>query len=46
LKVVMDGGKHFSGGYSTIDETCSSRRQGINGWDTTGSRYVQSARNI
>jgi len=46
LKVVMDGGKHFSGGYSTIDETCSSRRQGINGWDTTGSRYVQSAWNV
>jgi hypothetical protein len=46
LKVVMDGEKHHSGGHSTIDETCSIRRQGINGWDTTRSRYVQSAWNI
>lgn len=46
LKVVMDGEEHYSCGYSTNDETCSSRWQGIDGWDTTGSRYVQSAWNI
>ena len=28
-------------GYQTIDQTCSSRRQGINGRHTTGTRYVQ-----
>ena len=27
--------------HNMIDETCSSRRQGINDWHTTGTRYVQ-----
>ena len=40
LKVVMDGGTPYFSGYQAIDETCSSRWQGINDWDTTSSKYV------
>ena len=28
--------------YNAIDETCSSRRQGIDDWHTTGTRYIKS----
>ena len=40
LKVVMDGGTSYFSGYQTIDETCSSRWQGINDWHTTSFKYV------
>jgi hypothetical protein len=41
LKLVMDGTERYSGGNQVIDETCSSRWQGIDGRHTASSRYVQ-----
>jgi hypothetical protein len=40
LRVVMDGAWTL-GAHLTIDETCSSRSQGINRRHTEGSRYVR-----
>ena len=40
LKVVMDGGAPYFISYQEIDETCSSRWQGINDWHTANSKYV------
>ena len=45
LKVVMNGGLPYSGGYHMTDKTHLSRRQGINDCHTASSRYVQPAWN-